>query len=194
MLILQRYKIVSLLGIFIISSLLSVLPLPWNEPINNTMLDWQFKIRGARQISDKIIIVYIGDEDIKSLGAWPISRDYYSYAIHALQTAGAKVIGIDVLFATPDGRHPEYDQTLVDFARASKNLCLPMKFSELIRNKEDSENLLVGKIPTFPFKELRRNITALGFSNLGTEAFMRSIPLVVRRDRNGERTNRPNHP
>jgi transcriptional regulator with GAF, ATPase, and Fis domain/CHASE2 domain-containing sensor protein len=179
MLIPKRYIIISVLCIFALCSLLSILPFPWNEPINNTMLDWQFKIRGARQISDNIILVYIGDEDIKTLDVWPISRDYYSYAIHALQTAGAKVIGIDVLFANRDRRHPEYDQTLINFARESTNLCLPMKFSELNQNKEDPNKLLVGENPTFPFKDLRRDITALGFSNLGKEAFMRKVPLMV---------------
>ncbi|TDJ02863.1 MAG: hypothetical protein E2O76_01985 [Caldithrix sp.] len=44
----------------------------------------QFKLRGERDLSDDILLVYLGAEDIKALGGWPITRDYYGYITHAL--------------------------------------------------------------------------------------------------------------
>ncbi|TDI93483.1 MAG: hypothetical protein E2O77_02780 [Caldithrix sp.] len=50
----------------------------------------QFKLRGERDLSDDILLVYLGAEDIKALGGWPITRDYYGYITHALTQFGAE--------------------------------------------------------------------------------------------------------
>ncbi len=43
--------------------LFSAFPLPWNDTIQNAFIDLQFKIRGSRQLSEDIVVVFIGNED-----------------------------------------------------------------------------------------------------------------------------------
>ncbi len=180
---LSRKNIIILITIFFIFSLCTTLPLPWNEPINDAIIDLQFQIRGDRAISEEIIFIFIGDEDIDALGGWPISRDYYSYLIHILQSQKARVIGLDVLFSKPDNNHPEFDRILSDFIKSAGNICLPFTFSELIlpenMGKSDSLSLLKGKNITLTLKALLKNSAAKGFSNFELESIIRRAPLVV---------------
>lgn len=154
---------------------ITIVPFPWTASIENIIIDLQFKIRGERYLSDEFVFVFIGDEDLKSLGQYPISRDYYSYAIHILKSKGAKVIAIDVLFSQKDKYHPEYDQTLVEFVKSADNVCFPMTFSELI----ETDSLYRGINPNFPFEELNQSASGVGFSNFSENENVRSVPLFV---------------
>ncbi len=49
------------------------LPLPWNDTVENGFVELQFKLRGSRHLSDEILFVFIGAEDVQSLGGWPIT-------------------------------------------------------------------------------------------------------------------------
>ena len=158
-----------------IFSLLTIFPFPWNDSVNDSIIDLQFKIRGSRQMSEDLVVVFIGDEDLKSLGSHPISRDYYSYAIHILKSKGAKVIALDILFAQKDKYHPEFDQTLVDFAKNSGIVCLPMVFSELI----PTNGFYQGINPIYPMTELKNSAAGIGFSNFAKIENVRSVPLFV---------------
>ena len=180
---LLQKNVIILITIFFIFSLCTTLPLPWNEPINDVIIDLQFKIRGERVISEEIIFIFIGDEDIDALGGWPISRDYYSYLIHILKSQHVRVIGLDVLFSRPDINHPEFDRILSDFIKSAGNICLPFTFSEFVlpENKgySDSLSLLEGKNITLSLKALLKNSAANGFSNFELESIIRKAPLVV---------------
>lgn len=176
-------KTLILLGIIILICTFSTLPFPWNESIENALVDLQFKVRGDRQLADNIVLVFISAEDIKALNEWPITRDYYSYMTYVLNSRGAKVIGIDLLFNQPDLRHPEYDVTLAEFFQSTNNVCLPMAFSELTFNQKKSKKLanrlMTGHEPAFPIKIFKDHSTGLGFSNFGKEAIVRKVPLVA---------------
>lgn len=77
-------KILIRFTFFALPAILTSLPLELNEALENTFLNLQFKLRGERDLSDDILLVYLGAEDIKALGGWPITRDYYGYITHAL--------------------------------------------------------------------------------------------------------------
>lgn len=182
----QLYNLIILFIIVIIFSVLSIFPLPWNEAMNNAFIDLQFKIRGNRQLSDDLIIVFIGDEDIKALNvqnAWPITRDYYGYMVHVLNQSGAKVIGIDILFDIADRHYPEYDNALAEIFNISNNVCLPITFSELVVDPEKTNrfslSLLTGYGATFPINKFKRSASGLGFSNFGQERIIRQVPIVA---------------
>jgi len=108
-----------------------------------------------RPASDQIVLVTLDDQDIQSLGGWPISRDYYAYMIHALSESGARTIGMDFLFSETDSLFHEYDQALAGFIRSSGNVVLP----SIIQS--DGEHL--EPAPLF------REHAVIGFSNLGDE-------------------------
>jgi len=160
--------------LFVLLAILTSLPLELNEALENTFLNLQFKLRGERDLSDDILLVYLGAEDIKALGGWPITRDYYGYITHALTQFGAKVIGFNLLFDSPDPRFPEYDQILADFFETSGNVCLPLAFHELT---ERSNGFISGEDPIYPIKALRDKAAATGFSNLGKSIMVYKVPI-----------------
>jgi transcriptional regulator with GAF, ATPase, and Fis domain len=168
-------KIILSASLIIVFILLAIIPFPWNDPLEEVFIDLQFKLRGPRQVSDNIVVVFIGDEDLESLGSWPITRDYYSYAIHILNSKGAKVVALDVLFAQKDKYHPEYDQTLIDFTKHYGNVCLPMTFSELVPTIAYYE----GNNPTYPIEELMEYAAGIGFSNFAKIENVGSVPLFA---------------
>lgn len=163
--------------------LLSTIPFPWNEPIQNTFIDLQFKMRGSRQLSEDIIVVFIGNEDIQALGGWPITRDYYWYATYILDVLGAKVIGFDVLLDRVDRNYPEHETILAEIFRSTNKVCLPMVFSNLAKGQGNGNTLakefLSGENPTFPLKAFVEQAAGLGFSNFEKEAMVRKLPLVI---------------
>jgi len=159
--------------------LLSALPFRWNTAISDFFIDVQFKLRGDRHLSDDIVFVFIGDEDIAALG-WPLTRDYYGYMTHILCSAGAHTIGIDVLFDTMDKRHPEFESNLAELFSAAGNVCLPMKFSELEKPRErGSSPAMRGIGPTSPLPKIAKSAASVGFSNFDVEVFSRTVPLAV---------------
>ena len=179
-------NLIILLAITIVFCILTTIPLPWNEPINSALIDLEFKIRGSRKLSDKIVLVYIGGDDIKAINkdkGWPITRDYYGYMVYIFNHFGAKVIGIDVLFSTEDRFYPEYDAVFVDALRSSGDVCLPMTFSELSYDHQTNAKLPhhfpTGYSPSFPIPLFQDNAAGIGFSNFDQERIIRKAPLVV---------------
>jgi transcriptional regulator with GAF, ATPase, and Fis domain len=161
--------------ILIICVTLATLPLPWNEQVEDIILDLQFNIRGSRAFSEDIIVIYIGDEDIKALNGWPISRDFYSYAINILSEAGCSVIGIDLFFSKPDQTHPEYDDILSDFIRTAGIVCLPMYFSTL----DETSSFPIADNPGYSLPEFNLSATGIGYSNLSGRTTIRKVPLLA---------------
>ncbi|MCX5665525.1 MAG: CHASE2 domain-containing protein, partial [Candidatus Omnitrophica bacterium] len=64
-------------------------------------LDLRFHLRPTPATTDKIALIEIGNDTLKSLGQWPISRNYHALLIKALSEAGAKSIVFDIFFAEP---------------------------------------------------------------------------------------------
>ena len=169
----DRQKTVYIAGIIIIISLLCVIPFPWNHAIDETTADIFLKLRGERKSTSEIVLIYIGEDDIQTLGGWPITRDYYSYLIHILNQKGAKTIAFDLLFDTPSSVYPEFDTTLAYFLRRYDNVILPYAFNTVLQNDAklpDAEQAI------FPISLLGKNANRLGFSNLGMYS---EIPLVI---------------
>lgn len=87
----------------------------------NALIDLRFQRRGALgsvRDSSQVVIVEISQESFKSLpDPWPWPRNYYTRLVRNLERAGAKAIGIDLVFSSPDLRNPADDE---DFRRALK--------------------------------------------------------------------------
>lgn len=164
------------LTIILLLGILSVLPISFNQTSEDSLLDLQFKLRGSRQLSDEFIFVFIGAEDVQALGGWPLTRDYYGYMTHVLSRLGAKVIGFDILFETPNRNYPEFDHVLADFFQTADNVCLPMTFAELTPRSNHS---FIGGDPSFPFIPLRQQAAGIGFGNFSPEPIIRKAPLVA---------------
>jgi class 3 adenylate cyclase len=69
--------------------------------------DWKFRLRGARAPKQKIVIVEIDDRAIEMIGRWPWHRDAVGVLVQQVMDAGAKVVGLDIVFPEADTRVPE---------------------------------------------------------------------------------------
>ena len=180
----QNYSKASVLVITMVTLivvLLSSLPTFWNEAIDDFFTNVQFKIRGERQLSDDFIVIFIDSQDVRELGGWPLTRDYYGYMIHLLKQAGARVIGFDILFNTANSKYPEYDTALAEFMVASGNIVLPMAFAEIertpVQSSITSQKILQARQPSFPLELFRQPSAAVGFSNFDEQTVYLKVPL-----------------
>ncbi len=170
-------------------SVLALLPFAWRKNAEEAVVDLQFRLRGERPLSDRIVLVYLGAEDVQALGGWPITRDYYGYLLHGLSRARAQAVGIDILFDRSDRHYPEFDTLLADFMRSSGNVCLPLAFAELTpadsaasASRNLPPQLAAGRAALLPLPVFRANAAAMGFSNFSSAAVIRKTPLVLRQD------------
>ncbi|HEX4462147.1 MAG TPA: adenylate/guanylate cyclase domain-containing protein [Polyangia bacterium] len=69
--------------------------------------DLKFRLRGPRPLAPKIVMVEIDEDAINQLGRWPWHRDAMAVLIQSVFDAGAKVVGLDIVFSEPDVRVPE---------------------------------------------------------------------------------------
>ncbi len=99
--------------------LLSLTPLL--EKSELTTLDLRFKLRGPRKPTPEAVIIFIEDRDIKAIGYWPWTRDYYATIIQVLKESGVKAVGFDILFLDPS-EHPEYDNFLIQATKNAGNV------------------------------------------------------------------------
>lgn len=74
--------------------------------ISTAFTDVKFKLRGPTQPKNKIVIVEIDSASLDTFGRWPWHRDVAAHLIHAIFEAGAKVVGLDIVFSEPDVRVP----------------------------------------------------------------------------------------
>lgn len=98
-------------------------------------LDLRFQLRPNPPVTDKIVIIEIGQDTIKYLGRFPFDRDYHAVITRALTEFGAKAVVFDIFFSEPHATDREFEEAL----KTSGNVYLPSVF-EL--------NAGSGKIPT----------------------------------------------
>jgi len=79
-------------------------------------LDYRFQLRGARLTpvdTTHVVIVEITKDSFESLpDKWPWPRSYYARLLRNLTKAGARAVGIDVLFVGRDAYSPANDEEL----------------------------------------------------------------------------------
>jgi adenylate cyclase len=88
-----------------------------------SLTDLRFQRRGtiSGEIdSSNIIIVEISQESFKSLPEkWPWPKSYYTRLVRNLKRAGARAVGLDIVFSTPDPRDSANEE---DFRRALREV------------------------------------------------------------------------
>lgn len=105
--------------------------------LENKIIDLNFNRRGIIKPSDSldVVIVGISNETINELpqpyNSWPIARNFFAKAIENLNRAGAKVIGIDLLFSEFDKYSKANDSLFINANKKHKNVILAGKLEEL---------------------------------------------------------------
>jgi CHASE2 domain-containing sensor protein len=67
--------------------------------MNTYIYDISFRIRGARQPSENIVIAAIDERTLSKLGRWPLKRVYYAMLLDKIDRAD--VIGFDIILSEP---------------------------------------------------------------------------------------------
>ena len=73
----------------------------------NMLTDLKFKGRGPQAPKHKIVVIEVDSPSLETLGRWPWHRDIMAYLIEKTFLAGAKVVGLDMVFSEADPRIPE---------------------------------------------------------------------------------------
>lgn len=83
--------------------------------------------------ADGIVLVTIDEEDLARFGQWPWPREIHAKAIQRLTSAGAKAVGLDILFEEPE-RGPSTGDTALEQAVAQSRgrVVLPLYGSRKI--------------------------------------------------------------
>ncbi len=71
----------------------------WLARLSNTLLDFQFTLRGARDVGAEIILVLVDEKSLNELGRWPWPRDTQSQLIDRITADHPRVIGLDIIYA-----------------------------------------------------------------------------------------------
>lgn len=124
---------ITLLAVWLGSFLVNVKAI---EGLELKTLDQRFAFRynyidGMKKFKPEespIIIVAINDQSAESVkDRWPWPRDYYAHFVRNMKKAGAKVVGIDVVFDAPDYNGPDKDDALAEAIRETGNVVLAGK-------------------------------------------------------------------
>jgi adenylate cyclase len=119
-----------------------------------SLIDLRFQRRAARLAdpdSSNIVIVAISQESFKTLpDRWPWPKDYYTRLVRNLKRAGAKAIGIDVIFSSSDPDAAAAEKELRDLLDESPQVVLAGKLEpeagryRIFRAEEDYGNIFTG--------------------------------------------------
>lgn len=68
--------------------------------LENRTLDWRFRYRGPIDAPINLVYVNIDSLSLDEIGGWPWSREYFAVVAKTLiQRAGAKAVGMDIVFS-----------------------------------------------------------------------------------------------
>ncbi|MGI6198161.1 MAG: CHASE2 domain-containing protein [Candidatus Cloacimonadaceae bacterium] len=129
--------------------------------IEHLAQDNLFRLRGAQDLSDQIVIVGIDDETFNALDErYPFPREYYAKLIDNLTLAGAKLIVFDLEFTESTNNFD--DELLAQTAAKHQNVVFAGKIIET-SGRDTHQQLLT---PVYPI--MLHNLS-WGVVNLGTD-------------------------
>ncbi len=80
---------------------------PKLQRVMTPVSDFKFAVRGKIAPKNKIVILEVDDEAVTTYGRWPWHRDMIAALLHKTFEAGAKVVGLDIVFSEKDQRVSE---------------------------------------------------------------------------------------
>lgn len=125
--------------------------------------DWMMHLRGPREPSGQVVIIAIDDTSIAWMGQpWPWPRSFIGEIVTAMDEAGAKVIGLDILLLGEQA-DPAEDEALARALAEAHNTVAVMRISpDPLQPGVDSLSL--------PAQTIRDSLDAFGVSPLEQDA------------------------
>jgi adenylate cyclase len=141
-------------------------------------LDFRYNVRllFPQKVNPDIAIIEIGEDTLKSLGKWPLPRDYHASLIDVLNRFKARMIVFDILFCEPTA----WDEVLVASTRDSGNVYYPFAFR--LRENRKSGFLEAAGIDAPIVKDLEGAARGTGFINkmVDIDGKVRRVPILLR--------------
>ena len=148
--------------------------------LDTAAYDWMFNHRGSEPLLSDIVIVQIDKNAIENLAergiSYPFPRDAQARVLEHLKAAGARVVGVDILFNSE--RNPAGDQALTRVLRDCSNVILAADFTS--SGGADAQQSSSGEdFPASIFRE-----SALGFGPVDipqddTDGWVRRFALTL---------------
>jgi len=80
-------------------------------------LDFRFRLRPPIPVSDKLVLIEIGNDTIKKLEQFPFDRSYHAVLAKALSEAGAEAVVFDIFFSEPHPHDEEFEEAIIQSGR-----------------------------------------------------------------------------
>ena len=93
--------------------------------LENSSIDFRFKLRGELPNSKDIVLVSITDDCIEKLGTWPWKRATHGKLLNILKRSGAKLAAFDIMFTEESLAGAEDDIAFADAIKDFKKVVLP---------------------------------------------------------------------
>ncbi|MBF0619831.1 MAG: CHASE2 domain-containing protein [Candidatus Omnitrophica bacterium] len=137
-------------------------------------LDLRFRLRRVLPVSDKIVIIEIGDDSIRKLGAFPFDREYHALLVKALAENGAQAVMFDMFFSEAT----KSDASFADAMKAAGNVYLPVVF-EMKAGDAVASGYAAQELDIF-----RKSARGSGHINVSPDpdGKYRRVPLLVQYD------------
>ncbi|NQT05916.1 MAG: CHASE2 domain-containing protein [Candidatus Omnitrophica bacterium] len=152
------------------------------ERFELTTFDYRMRIRSSRDTSDKIVLIDMGEDSIKSIGRWPWPREWHATMIMALSQYNTAAVVFDVIFS--EESNDLSDGALEEAMKTAGNVYIPYAIELDKFNKEkkrwDVGNLIV------PLRRFSRWAKGQGHITIvpDIDGTIRKSPLVI--DYNGK--------
>lgn len=134
-------KLKSALPLILLSLVsLSILAISYFRLLDNfelQTLDFRFAMRPEQPVTDKIVLIEIGEDTLKKIGNFPFDRSNHAILIEALSLSGAKAVIFDLFFSEPS-KTPDEDRKMEDAMRSSGIVYLPYVFDLDSTNSRDA--------------------------------------------------------
>ncbi len=113
----EWWRTLSLAAIlFLIVMAVTAIPVVWDFQVR--IADTYFRTAPPPLQPSPVVVVLIDDESLREYGRWPWSRERVAELLRNLDRAGARVIGLDILFSEPQSA--AIDRELADALRENR--------------------------------------------------------------------------
>ncbi len=149
---------------------------------NKSINDLFYTIRGEITPDSNIVIIHISEDDLTSIGPWPLKRSYYALLINNLAKHEVKKIGIEIFLSSRVVTQTIYDNLLVKEINKAGDVVLSSVAGSLIENGE----LFTTDSLSYPSPKLLNEKIITGHLNFSGKDELK-IPLQISTGREKEK-------
>src|SRR5262249_852123 len=144
-------------ALILLLSIALVALVTWFAPsVSAASSNMLFRLRGAYNAPDNVVIVAIDDQSLQRIGQWPWPRSVMAAALDKLTQAGPGGVGLDVIYAEPSS--PEEDRRLAAAIARNGRVVLPAQLYESASKENPANRTMVWLRPRPEFANAARGL------------------------------------